>query len=195
MRATATTISPARAAASLSTTGARSSSRPVRTCRGDLAHRQRPDAIAFQAANPTLAVPNPVQRWGQPDEERLRGALDMHYDLADAATIYAFGTVQQGEGVTDFKLAQPQQHGQRLQCQQRLSGVQLPQPLPAGFTPRFGTQFADLQLVSGLRGNLSDALSYDLSASAGRSRIDYTLARRSTPRSGLPARPASIWVA
>ena len=28
--------------------------------------RQRPDAIAFQAAHPELDVPNPVQRWGQP---------------------------------------------------------------------------------------------------------------------------------
>src|SRR5204863_511256 len=37
--------------------------------------RQRPDAIAFQAANPAIAVPNPVQRWGQPDEERIRGSV------------------------------------------------------------------------------------------------------------------------
>ena len=59
--------------------------------------RQRPDAIAFQAANPTLVVPNPVQRWGQPDEERIRGAIDAQYALADAATLYAFGTAQQGE--------------------------------------------------------------------------------------------------
>ncbi|MGC4252956.1 MAG: TonB-dependent receptor plug domain-containing protein [Sphingobium sp.] len=36
--------------------------------------RQRPDAIAFQEAHPELDVPNPVQRWGQPDlRSRARG--------------------------------------------------------------------------------------------------------------------------
>src|SRR6185369_1246549 len=29
--------------------------------------RQRPDAIAFQAAHPTLDVPDPVQHWGLPE--------------------------------------------------------------------------------------------------------------------------------
>ncbi|MGS3059781.1 hypothetical protein, partial [Escherichia coli] len=64
---------------------------------------------------------------------------------------------------------------------------------PAGFTPRFGTQFADLQLVSGLRGDLSDALSYDLSASAGRSRIDYTIAETLNASLG-PASPTSFYL-
>ncbi|WP_294275450.1 TonB-dependent receptor [uncultured Sphingomonas sp.] len=155
--------------------------------------RQRPDAIAFQAANPTLAVPNPVQRWGQPDEERLRGALDMHYDLADAATIYAFGTVQQGEGVTDFNWRNPSNTGSVYNASSAFPGFSFRSLYPAGFTPRFGTQFADLQLVSGLRGNLSDALSYDLSASAGRSRIDYTLAQTLNASLG-PASPTSFYL-
>ncbi|MEI5687805.1 TonB-dependent receptor plug domain-containing protein [Sphingomonas kyungheensis] len=155
--------------------------------------RQRPDAISFQAANPSLAVPNPVQRWGQPDEERVRGAVDMHYDLADAATIYAFGTVQQGEGLTDFNWRNPSNTGSVYNPSSAFPGFSFRSIYPAGFTPRFGTQFTDLQLVSGVRGNLSDALSYDLSASAGRSRIDYTIAETLNASLG-PASPTSFYL-
>jgi iron complex outermembrane receptor protein len=155
--------------------------------------RQRPDAIAFQAANPTLAVPDPVQRWGQPDEERVRGAVDMHYDLADAATVYAFGTVQQGEGLTDFNWRNPSNTGSVYNASSAFPGFTFRSLYPAGFTPRFGTQFADLQLVSGLRGNLSDALSYDLSASAGRSRIDYTITQTLNASLG-PLGPTSFYL-
>ncbi|MEG3089864.1 TonB-dependent receptor plug domain-containing protein [Sphingomonas sp. PB1R3] len=155
--------------------------------------RQRPDAIAFQTANPTLAVPNPVQRWGQPDEERVRGAVDMHYDLADAATVYAFGTVQQGEGLTDFNWRNPSNTGSVYNASSAFPGFTFRSIYPAGFTPRFGTQFADLQLVSGLRGNLSDALSYDLSASAGRSRIDYTISQTLNASLG-PSSPTSFYL-
>jgi len=155
--------------------------------------RQRPDAIAFQAANPTLAVPDPVQRWGQPDEERVRGAVDMRYDLADAATVYAFGTVQQGEGLTDFNWRNPSNTGSVYNASSAFPGFTFRSLYPAGFTPRFGTQFADLQLVSGLRGNLSDALSYDLSASAGRSRIDYTITQTLNASLG-PLSPTSFYL-
>ncbi|WP_267435133.1 TonB-dependent receptor [Sphingomonas sp. GM_Shp_1] len=155
--------------------------------------RQRPDALAFQAANPTIAVPNPVQRWGQPDEERVRGAVDMHYDLAEAATVYAFGTVQQGEGLTDFNWRNPSNTGSVYNSSSAFPGFNFRSLYPAGFTPRFGTQFADLQLVSGLRGNLSDALSYDLSASSGRSRIDYTIAETLNASLG-PASPTSFYL-
>ena len=155
--------------------------------------RQRPDALAFQAANPTLSVPNPVQRWGQPDEERVRGAVDMHYDLADAVKVYAFGTVQQGEGLTDFNWRNPSNTGSVYNASSAFPGFSFRSLYPAGFTPRFGTQFADLQLVGGLRGNLSDALSYDLSASAGRSRIDYTIAQTLNASLG-PASPTSFYL-
>ena len=138
--------------------------------------RQRPDALAFQLANPGLVVPNPVQRWGQPDEERIRGALDMHYTLADAATLYAFGTVQQGEGLTDFNWRNPAGTASVYGASRAFPGFSFTSVYPVGFTPRFSTDFADLQLASGLRGELSDRLTYDLSASAGRSRIDYGLA-------------------
>ncbi|RDE06132.1 TonB-dependent receptor plug domain-containing protein [Sphingomonas aracearum] len=155
--------------------------------------RQRPDAIAFQAAHPDIAVPNPVQRWGQPDEERVRAALDMHYELAPAATLYAFGTVQQGEGVTDFNWRNPDGTASVYGASSAFPGFNFGSLYPAGFTPRFGTEFADLQLASGLRGELGDRFTYDLSASAGRSRIDYSLGESLNASLG-PLSPTSFYL-
>ena len=155
--------------------------------------RQRPDAIAFQAANPTLVVPNPVQRWGQPDEERIRGAIDAHYALADAATLYLFGTAQQGEGVTDFNWRNPAGTGSVYNASSAFPGFSFRSIYPVGFTPRFGTTFSDYQADGGLRGDVSDRFSYDLSAAAGRSRIAYTLAESLNASLG-PASPTSFYL-
>ncbi len=155
--------------------------------------RQRPDALAFQAAHPSIALTNPVQRWGQPDEERVRGAVDLHYELAPAATLYAFGTVQQGEGVTDFNWRNPDGTASVYGASRAFPGFSFTTLYPAGFTPRFGTEFADLQLASGLRGELSDRFSYDLSASAGRSRIDYRLGESINASLG-PLSPTSFYL-
>lgn len=155
--------------------------------------RQRPDAIAFQAANPQLAVPNPVQRWGQPDEERIRGAFDLHYDLGADANLFAFGTAQQGEGVTDFNWRNPATTTSVYRTSGAFPGFSFRSLYPAGFTPRFGTQFADLQLASGVRGNLSEAFGYTISASAGRSRIDYTLTQSLNASLG-PDSPTSFYL-
>src|SRR5579859_395480 len=43
---------------------------------------QRPDAIALQAANPSLTVPNPVQRWGNPAEETFKSAVSPRHTLS-----------------------------------------------------------------------------------------------------------------
>lgn len=155
--------------------------------------RQRPDATAFQAANPTLVVPNPVQRWGQPDEERIRGAIDAHYALADAATLYVFGTAQQGEGVTDFNWRNPAGTGSVYNASSAFPGFSFRSIYPVGFTPRFGTTFSDYQADGGLRGDLSDRFSYDLSAAVGRSRIAYTLDESLNASLG-PASPTSFYL-
>ena len=137
--------------------------------------RQRPDAIAFQAAHPQLTLPNPVQRWGQPDEERVEGAVNAHYDFDDALTLYAFGTVQQGEGLTDFNWRNPDGTASVYRATQAFPGFSFNSIYPLGFTPRLGTTFSDFQSVTGAKGNIAEPLTYDLSASFGRSRIEYTL--------------------
>ncbi|MEG3084394.1 TonB-dependent receptor [Sphingomonas sp. PB2P12] len=155
--------------------------------------RQRPDAIAFQAANPTLAVPNPVQRWGQPDEERIRGALDASYAFSDAAKLYVFGTAQSGEGVTDFNWRNPAGTSSVYGASAAFPGFSFNSVYPVGFSPRFGTTYSDYQGDAGLRGDLSDRFSYDLSAAVGRSRIDYTL-NESLNASLGPASPTSFYL-
>ncbi len=46
---------------------------------------------------------------------------------------------------------------------------------PGGFTPRFGGDVEDSSLVLGMRGEWSNGMTYDFSASTGRSHIDYLI--------------------
>ena len=155
--------------------------------------RQRPDAIAFQAANPDLDVPNPVQRWGQPDLRSVRAGVNAYYDLSDAVTIYAFGTAGEGEGVTDFNWRNPTSTGNVFSNSAAFPGFNFTSIYPTGFTPRFGTRYDDFQVVGGLRGGLSDDFTYDLSASSGRSRINYNMSESLNASLG-PASPTSFYL-
>jgi len=138
--------------------------------------RQRPDAIALQIARPDLDIPDPVQRWGQPDIQTLRGAANLQYDLGDGVEIYAFGTLSDGDGVTDFNWRNPVTTGSVFKDTVAFPGFNFSQVFPTGFTPRFGTEFNDFQSAGGFRGTPGDGpFSYDVSISAGRSRIDYFL--------------------
>ena len=156
--------------------------------------RQRPDAIALQAARPDLAVPNPVQRWGQPETQTLRGAFNLKYELSDSLELYAFGTGADGNGVTDFNWRNPVATGSVFKGTVAFPGFNFVSIYPAGFTPRFGTEFSDLQAVGGLRGGFGDgALTYDLSASTGRSLIDYNMSETLNASLG-PKSPTSFYL-
>lgn len=137
--------------------------------------RQRPDAKAFQAAHPELNVPNPATRWGQPDLRSVRGAVNTHYDVSDAVTFYAFGTIGSGEGVNDFNWRNPDSTKNVYGNSSVFPGFNFSSTYPVGFTPRFGTKFDDVQTNGGLRGAISDQFTYDVSASWGRSRINYNM--------------------
>ncbi|MBF34130.1 MAG: TonB-dependent receptor [Hyphomonadaceae bacterium] len=134
--------------------------------------RQRPDAIELQANNPDLDVPNPVQHWGQPDRSATRFAFDTGYDFNPFVSGYAFGTYNQGQGVSDFNWRNP------------TSGVfntsdvfpdwDLADIYPAGFSPRFGQEDEDLALAAGLKGELAEGqFTWDLSVNHGRNTIEY----------------------
>ncbi|MBY8829820.1 TonB-dependent receptor [Hephaestia sp. CMS5P-6] len=155
--------------------------------------RQRPDAIAFQAAHPNLDVPNPVQRWGQPDLESVAGTVNAHYQLTDAVDLYGFVVARDGEGVTDFNWRNPDGTASVYSASPAFPGFSFTSIYPAGFSPKFGTQYSDLQSTVGARGDITDAFSYDLSASEGRSRIHYTL-NQSLNASLGPASPTSFYL-
>lgn len=155
--------------------------------------RQRPDAEAFQAANPNLDVPNPVQRWGQPDLRSVRGAVNADYEIVDGAAVYAFGTVGSGEGVTDFNWRNPAGTANVYNPSTAFPGFSFRTLYPAGFTPRFGTKYDDFQTAGGVRGEAGDAFTYDLSAALGRSRINYNMSESLNASLG-PDSPTSFYL-
>ncbi|MDE2619648.1 MAG: TonB-dependent receptor [Sphingomonadales bacterium] len=155
--------------------------------------RQRPDAIAFQAANPGLAVPNPVQRWGQPDLETLKGSANLRYDLAPEVTLHALVIAQQGEGVTDFNWRNPASTGSVFNPSTAFPGFTFRTLYPTGFTPRFATRYHDLQANGGFSGALGEALTYDVSAGFGTSVIDYRM-NESLNASLGPSSPTSFYL-
>lgn len=155
--------------------------------------RQRPDARTFQANHPGLAVPDPVQRWGQPKLESIKGSVNAHYDLSDAATLYAFIMANEGSGVTDFNWRNPDGTASVFKATPAFPGFSFTSIYPTGFTPRFGTDYSDLQADGGLRGALGERLTYDLSAAFGRSLIDYTL-KESLNASLGPTSPTSFYL-
>lgn len=134
--------------------------------------RQRPDAIALQAANPQLNVRNPVQRWGKPDREALRLAMNATFEFTPMIEGYTFGTWGEGSGVNDFNWRNPV-NTSAYNTTPLDPAYDLAAIFPAGFTPRFGQDDNDRALTAGLRGDLGNAFSWDMSAGYGRNEIDY----------------------
>ena len=134
--------------------------------------RQRPDALAFQAAHPELNVPNPVQRWGKPDREAFRGGFNLNTPVTDNTEFYAFATYGESEGVGDFNWRNPASTsaylGSPLDPDYNLHEI-----FPTGFTPRFGSEDEDMSLFTGIRSSAGEDLSWDVSLGGGRNEINW----------------------
>lgn len=137
--------------------------------------RQRPDAIAFQAAHPELRVPHPVQRWGQPDLESQRVGFNLKAFVNDTTELYAFGLYGHSEGVSDFNWRNPDTTTGAYRTTSIFPGWNLRSVYPVGFSPKYSNQQHDLQLVGGVRGEFTPDFRWDVSASYGRNEIDYRL--------------------
>lgn len=155
--------------------------------------RQRADAIAFQKAHPELKVPDPVQRWGQPDLENKRVGFNVKSFVGDTTEVYGYGLYGQGEGVSDFNWRNPDGTGSVYDKKAIFPGWDVRSIYPVGFSPKYGTEYNDLQLVGGVRGQASDNLSWDVSGSFGRNRIKYTLDDSINASLG-PASPTSFYL-
>lgn len=55
---------------------------------------------------------------------------------------------------------------------------------PGGYTPQFGAGLTDSSLVAGVRGDLTDRLTYDFSGSYGRNAVDFFLGNSWNPSNG-----------
>jgi len=153
--------------------------------------RQRPDAIAFQNAHPELNVPDPVQRWGQPELESQRVGYNASIGVGGDTTAYSHGMFGHSEGLSDFNWRNPDTSNSVYNITPAFPGWDVRRIYPTGFSPQYGNEQDDLHLLAGVRGHVSDALSWDLSASYGRNRIDYTLDRSLNASLG-PASPTSF---
>jgi iron complex outermembrane receptor protein len=135
--------------------------------------RQRPDAIAFQAANPGIQLDNPVQNWGQPTREALRLAVNSELEV-DLGTAYIFGSYGTSDAVSDFNWRNPATTS-AFNPSAAYPGFDLNTIYPAGFAPRFGQEDQDLSAVAGLRSDQDGAFTWDASLGFGRHEIDYKI--------------------
>ena len=154
--------------------------------------RQRADAIAFQAAHPTLTVPNPVQRWGQPELESKRLGYNLTLPLG-AVDLYSHGLFGTSEGTSDFNWRNPDTSTTAYNTSSAFPGFNLRTIYPVGFSPQYSNEQDDLQMVAGVRGRFTDRFSWDLAASYGRNRIDYSLANSINASMG-PASPTAFYL-
>ncbi|RMH92852.1 TonB-dependent receptor [Lysobacter pythonis] len=137
--------------------------------------RQRADAIAFQNANPDVRVPNPVQRWGQPDLDNRHLGFNLEVPLAGYTALYGYGIHSTSKGVSDFNWRNPDGTPSVYRQVAEFPGWDLRALYPAGFSPKYGSRQRDTQLMGGVRGEFNENFRWDVSASWGRSAIRYTL--------------------
>jgi iron complex outermembrane receptor protein len=155
--------------------------------------RQRADAIAFQAAHPELNVPNPVQRWGQPELESKSIGFNASMNLSDTIALYSYGLYSSGDGTSDFNWRNPDTSTGAYKTSSVFPGWDLRRLYPVGFSPSYSNEQDDVQFVAGLRGQVSERMNWDISASYGRNRIDYKLANSINASMG-PASPTAFYL-
>jgi iron complex outermembrane receptor protein len=137
--------------------------------------RQRPDAIAFQQANPGVRIANPVQRWGNPDLETYQGAVNATLPLGDAAEAYGFATYTKTDGINDINWRNPAANPAIFKVTPAFPGFNLASIYPGGFTPREGIHGRDVQAVGGVRHTDDERFTWDLSVSYGRNASRFFL--------------------
>jgi iron complex outermembrane receptor protein len=155
---------------------------------------QRPDAQALINAG-VAGVPNPAQRWGNPDAQAARIFLNAGIDLSSGAELYAFGNFSRSEGTTAFFYRNPNTSfiATSIPLTTAPGGARFSfrQLFPGGFAPEFGATIEDSSLVGGVRGELASKLTYDLSAGFGRNKAEYVITNTVNPSLGL-ASPTSF---
>lgn len=155
--------------------------------------RQRADAIAFAAANPTVQVNNPVQRWGNPDLTTYRGALDAAMPLGAVGEAYVFGTVGKTDGVNDINWRNPAANPSIFKTTTVYPGFNLLSIYPGGFTPTESIDSKDNHIVAGLRNRDGERFTWDLSISRGRNETEFNLDNSINASLG-PASPRSFYL-
>jgi iron complex outermembrane receptor protein len=153
--------------------------------------RTSPDArlnalqTAFPAGVPAASVEGEnVMPWGTPNSEATRVFYNAAIPIDGVGEVYSFGNFSDSESDGSFFYRYP---GNGTIEDLRLEDGSLYTPLeifPGGFTPRFEGEVSDVSFLFGLRGETSNALSWDVSARYGRSEVDYRLFNTINPSLG-----------
>jgi iron complex outermembrane receptor protein len=151
----------------------------------------------YAAQNPVYAAlvgDQPVQRHGQPESEAVRGFVNSGLELVDGSALYAFGNYSLSRTSADATYRYPVANQAVNDVPIRLEdgrAFRFNELFPAGFTPRYSAVIADYSLVGGYKGQVGQALSYDLSARYGRNRMRYEIENTVNPSLG-PGSPRAF---
>ena len=119
-------------------------------------------------------IKDPVQRFGQPEQTNYRSFVNFNFDLNDNVALYAFGTYSEAKGENDFIWRNPETNTY-FNPLPIWGDYSLRSKYPGGFTPVFGMESTDHDVVIGAKGLITDTLSWDLSTSHGRNKIKYLI--------------------
>ncbi|EKE76208.1 TonB-dependent receptor plug domain-containing protein [Gallaecimonas xiamenensis] len=154
---------------------------------------QRPDAQSYIDQG-ISGVPDPAMIWGTPSAKAKRLFWNAGLDLNATDQLYLFGNYSEATSEGSFYY--------RNRDRDFFTDIPLDgggtfnflQWFPGGFTPRFGSDNYDFSQVVGLKGSLdalAEDLSFDLSGSFGRDRIEYFMHNTINPSLG-PDSPVSF---
>jgi iron complex outermembrane receptor protein len=192
----------------------------------------RPDAAAFGeiVGNDLIPLGGLGQRWGDPDVEALKFAVNAGLDVSDTLEVYGFATYMDNTTTSDFFYrgpvvtpVQPAGLAARTTLQIDNDANGLPDPasqaqvdsiaalgedpndylvpdasspsgfvlrnpiyteFPGGYNPDFGADLTDMSFVLGLRGDVTDTLTWDLSGRYAENEVEYTLSDTINPSLG-----------
>ncbi len=142
-----------------------------------LTSRSQPgtNQIASQAAYPSLTFPKLEVNWGQPSREATRLAMTSGAEIM-GVSLYSFGTWGQGHGVGDFNYRGPVgSYASVFKTSAAFPGWDLRSIYPTGFTPHFGSNDQDVNLIAGAKKAFANGLKLDFSIDYGRNHIAYSM--------------------
>lgn len=136
--------------------------------------------VQHAAAKDVPNAQNPAMNWGRPESSGLRTVWNAGIDLNEKTRFYSFGNYSDTYGNYSFFYRAPGKKG-ALEAMPidptdpSKGNFSWGDTYPAGFTPRFEGFQNDLSMIFGLRGELSNGLKYDASATYGSNKIHYVL--------------------
>jgi len=129
-----------------------------------------PGGVAAASVEGENAMP-----WGIPNREHQMFFVNSGYDLGNGMELYAFANYGNVKSDGSFFYRYPG-NGTIEDLRNEDGSIYSPlEKFPGGFTPRFEGEVEDFSAAGGIRGNVTDSTTFDLSARFGSNEIDYRL--------------------